>query len=527
MAGTTIRSVMLLTLSVLSAAPGPSAPPSTTWTAIAVDPKGDGREPVGFDAAQLSYQYDKPRDMLWFRLALFGTPQTDVFKVDVAVDAGVSDARRTTWWGTNTAFTFDRLLSARVNRRDGAYHAYAEIRRTAEPALSPQVQQADADVRVTDDAIVIGVERAILLGPSMNMNLIVAVGSDAAWHDDIPNVRSATVDLTAPRPTRGLREIDVSRNNLAFAPGQALVGEATPAQATVRGRGPRTLILIPGVFSGESVFEGFMARNGSRYTFHIVTPPGLNGTPARPLPPEGSSVGAFTWTRRLERDIRDLIARKHLDKPVIVAHGFPGSLAAEELAVTHPHLLGGVVEIAGLPPQFVPAPGDPRRPATPAERVAGVDDSWLPQWFKYVTPETWEANNYPSEMFASDPQRGEGVRRQVESAPLPVKIRYLVENMASDHRVHFERLGVPVLALIPGFSEALLTNPQFGWFKTMFHDGWEPLRHSPRLELTTVPEGRALMLDDQPGLVDTAIARFVQGLPGNTSPRPGRRRLHE
>ena len=519
MARTTIRSMMLLALSLISAALGASAPPSTVWTAIAADPKGDGREPVGLDAAQLSYQYDKPRDMLWFRLSLFGRPKTDAFKLDLAIDTGATDAHRAAWWGTNVEFRFDRLVTARVNRSHGTYHASAEIRHMAGPLSSTGVQHDDVGVRVTDDSVLIGLARPALLGPSMKMNLIVSIGSDAAWNDDIPNVRSATVDLMEPRPTRGLREIDVRRNNLRFAPGQPLLSDAAPPRITESGRGPRTLILIPGVYSGESVFEGFIARNESAYTFHVVTPPGLNGTPPRPLPPEASSAGEFTWTRRLERDLLDLIARKHLDKPIVVAHGFPGTLAAEELAVTHPQLLGGVVEIAGMPPQFFPAPTDPRRQATPAERVAVVNESWLPFWFKHVTPSTWETNNYPSEMFANDPDRGERTRQQVESAPLPVKIRYLIENMASDHRATLEGLGVPVLALIPGFSDRLLTNPLPGWFKTTFQDGWEPLRHIPRLELTTVSEARALMLDDQPTLVDDAIARFVARHASQASPR--------
>ena len=33
------------------------------WTVIAIDPKGDGREPSSADAAQLAYRYDKAADM--------------------------------------------------------------------------------------------------------------------------------------------------------------------------------------------------------------------------------------------------------------------------------------------------------------------------------------------------------------------------------------------------------------------------------------------------------------------------------
>ena len=350
-----VSSIVLSALAVLSVAVGASARPGHVWTVIAVDPLGDGREPAGFDAAQLSYQYDKSADRLWLRLALFELPKVDEFKVELAIDAGTNDAR-TPWWGTNTAFTFDRLVSARVNRRAGTQHASVEIRGKTGSTMSRQAQHDDAEVRVTDDVVLIGFKRAALLGATMNVKLIAAVGSDVTWNDEIPNNRSATIDLQEPRDTRRLREFDVSRNNLTFAPGQPVLSETTPPRITERGRGPQTLILIPG---------------------------------------------------------------------------------------------------------------------------------------------------------ANDLQRGERARRQVESAPLPVKIRYLIESMAWDHRGEFERLGVPVLALIPGFSEQLLANPRFGWFKAAFQDSWEPLRKSARLELTTVTDARALMLDDQPSLVDEAIARFV------------------
>src|SRR5262249_13763594 len=160
----------------------------------------------------------------------------------------------------------------------------------------------------------------------------------------------------------------------------------------------------------------------------------LNGTPARPLPLEATSYGELTWTRRLEQDVLDLISREKLNKPVIVAHGFPGSLLADEIAARHPELLGGVIDLAVMPIQPFPSPKDPsfRKPATSDERIEYVDASWAQKWFKYVTPETWESNNYPAEMFTNDPVRGEQVRQQVELAPLEVKIRYLSEFMAAD-----------------------------------------------------------------------------------------------
>jgi hypothetical protein len=164
-----------------------------------------------------------------------------------------------------------------------------------------------------------------------------------------------------------------------------------------------------------------------------------------------------------------------------------------------------------MPVQFFPSPKDPSRktPATPDERVETVNEGWAEKWFKYVTPETWETNNYPLEMFANDPGRAEQVRQQVEAAALPVKIRYLCEFMASDHTAELSNLKVPLLALRPGFNERVLADPANGWYKTSFLDAWDVFSGSPLMQLQMIPNARALIMEDQPKLADDAISRFI------------------
>jgi hypothetical protein len=81
--------------------------------------------------------------------------------------------------------------------------------------------------------------------------------------------------------------------------------------------------------------------------------------------------------------------------------------------------------------------------------------------------------------------------------------------MASDHRDNFRTLNAPLLALIPGFNEKLLADPAYGWFKGSFQDAWDRLPKSSRIQVVTIPDARALILDDQPALADRAIAAFV------------------
>jgi pimeloyl-ACP methyl ester carboxylesterase len=484
---------------------------STVWTVIGFDPRGDAQDPSVADAALLSYRYDKARDLVWFRVGLYGTPTAEAFRVNIAVDTGARDRDSMNWWGANTEFAFDRLVTVWITHGRGAYHGTSGIT-DANGAGRKQfanLNKNSVQLRVDGGAILIGVNRSDLTD-AMTMNVIASIGSNERWNDDVPNTRSASIDLAAPRPARGLREIDVSRNNLSFDRDQATIPDTVPPRIVRSGRGAATMILVPGVYSGSTVFDGFVARNASRYSFYTLTPPGLDGTLPRKLPPESASSGEFSWTRRLARDVLDLIKQKGLSRPIVVTHGFPGSLAVEELARSNPEVLGGIVEIASM--ATLPYPSSLGREATPEERVAIVDDSWTRQWFKYVTPETWESNNYEREMFANDPVRAERARQEVEAVPLPVKIRYLLEYMASDNRRQFGAPGVAMLALRPGFNDTLLSNPAFNYYKSSFLDGWNGYSANPRVQAITVPDARALMLDDQPELTDRAIAAFVNGL---------------
>jgi len=481
------------------------------WSVVGIDPKGDGRDPSGADAVQICYRYDKQQDFLWFRVTLWGKAREDAFGVNIPVDTGADDAAKMNWWGANKDFKFDKLITAWVTRAGGGYQGTIGVADAAGARAKnfTNLSQNNLQIRVEGDSIIVGLKRTDLTD-KMKMNFIASVGSGEQWNDDIPNTRAAALDLTAPRPTRGIRDIDLGRNNFRFPADYKTLPENRQPQIVRKGRGQETLILIPGVYSGSNAFDGFIARNESQYKFYVVTPPGIAGSPARALPLETVSYGELPWTRRLEADILDLIRREKLSKPVIVTHGFPGSLAAHEIATQHPEAIGGVIDVAAMPVQFFPSSKEPGKKAQSDERVEMVNEGWAKKWFKYVTPETWESNNYPSEMFANDPARSEQTHQQVEANPLPVKVRYLTEFMAADDTPELANLKVPLLALIPGFNEKLLADPANAFFKMAFQNAWDPFSKNPQIRLMTIPDARALLFDDQPKLVDDAIAAFLR-----------------
>ena len=503
-----LRFVLLCALILFA----PALSVAQVYTVLTFDAKGDGRDPTLADAAQLAYRYDKTQDMLWFRIALYGRPGTQSFGVSIAFATGGDEISKTTWWGANKNFKFDRLLTANVTGGERGYEGtmgVADVAGVNAKQLT-NLKSNNLQIEVEGDSILIGVKRTDITD-NLKMNLVASVGSKDQWNDDIPSAGSSSLDLSKPTP--GVREIDVSRNNFELPKAYKTLSENQPPVITKKGQGKQTLILVPGMYSGYISFDGFIARNLSQYRMFLVTPPGLNQTPARAAPAAGVSLSEMTWTRRLERDILDLIRRQKLTRPVIVAERQPAAQAAMELAIEHPDQIGGIILVGTNLVQFFASPKDPTRktPIAFADRGPFVDESWAGKWFKYVTPETWRNGDVGKQLLSNDPVRAQTAWEELEAAPLEVKVRYLCEFWASDVTRGFDKLKVPVLALVPGFDDKFLADPANGFAKPSFLDSWETLvpKH-PQLELVKIPNARMLVLDDQPKAADEAIATFIK-----------------
>jgi pimeloyl-ACP methyl ester carboxylesterase len=490
----------------------PTLAAAQVYTVLTFDPKGDARDPALGDAAQLAYHYDKEQDMLWFRIAFYGKPNDQAFGLSLFVDTGADDTNKMNWSRGNRNFKFDTVITADVTRSANGYEGTIGVGDVAgiKAEQRTNLRQNNLRIRTEGDSIIIGVKRSDITDKT-KINFIASIGAAQQWNDDIPNAGFASIDLSKITP--GVREIDVSRNNLELPKGYKAVPDNVPPVIVKRGRGKQALILVPGMYSGNKSFDGFITRNESQYKIFLLTPPGLNGTPGRAMPASGSSFSQLTWTRRLEQDILELVRKEKLNKPVILAERQPAAQAAIEVAVEHPDQLGGVILVGTNLVQFFPSPADPTRkaPIAFADRGLFVDESWAGKWFKYVTPETWKNGDLGKQLLSTDPSRAETAWNELEAAPLEIKIRYLLEFWASDVTQSFNRLKVPVLALVPGFDEKFLAEPANGFAKPSFLDIWDTLiPKNPHLELVRIPNARMLVLDDQPQAADEAIASFIK-----------------
>ena len=66
------------------------------------------------------------------------------------------------------------------------------------------------------------------------------------------------------------------------------------------------------------------------------------------------------------------------------------------------------------------------------ERISGVDLYLAQRWFKTVTKQTFDTNNYRAPQYARDSMRAVELWKKSSAVPLPVMIRYLCEYSAME-----------------------------------------------------------------------------------------------
>jgi pimeloyl-ACP methyl ester carboxylesterase len=274
------------------------------------------------------------------------------------------------------------------------------------------------------------------------------------------------------------------------------------------------MILIPGLGFGARVFDELTAALGDRYTFFAVTLPGFAGTAAPPSPPATTSLGEQTWTDGALAAIEKLIVDEAIRDPIVVGHWLTGTQLALRLALAHPREIRGVVVLAGAARLHFADAKRNEAIAALEKRVAGVD-LFAQRWFKTVTRETWDDNNFLPGDYAVHPVRGLRLWREAARPSIHVWVRYLCEFNAQDVTLDLPRLAVPTLFLEPGL-EGLAFEPGQSYMEAYLHTSWGASREAnPHVRVQVVPNARALLWFDQPEATREALARFVDELPAS------------
>jgi pimeloyl-ACP methyl ester carboxylesterase len=109
---------------------------------------------------------------------------------------------------------------------------------------------------------------------------------------------------------------------------------------TVSGQGP-DVVLIPGLASSASVWDGLVPRLQRDHRVHVVQVAGFAGTPAG-----GNASGPVL--QPLADDLAAYVEREHLAAPAIIGHSM-GGLLGLMLAEQHPDDVGRLLVVDALP----------------------------------------------------------------------------------------------------------------------------------------------------------------------------------
>ena len=158
-------------------------------------------------------------------------------------------------------------------------------------------------------------------------------------------------------------------------------------------------------------------------------------------------------------------------------------------------------------------PVGPRRgpPLTTSEqRAKFMDTIMAPRWFKTVTRDTWDDNNFYPHDYARHPVRALQLWRQAYQPTLPVWVRYLCEGQSRDISLELKNLKVHTLILKPGFDKDFYSQEGLDYMRAFCHDSWKGVEDlSDMITIQTIEDSRVFIMDDQPEKLDQAIDAFL------------------
>jgi pimeloyl-ACP methyl ester carboxylesterase len=309
-----------------------------------------------------------------------------------------------------------------------------------------------------------------------------------------------------------IMEQDSTLNNLVDPPGYQTARPGTLGAVVHRGNGTQAMILIPGLGFGGEVFREFMEAFDEKYRMYVVTLPGFGGTPAPPCPGEGTSFGEQTWTNGALGAIEKLIKDEGLQNPIIVGHWLTGTQLALRLAMKHPDHVKAVVILSGSTRMIVSDQRYAPYYSTPEKRVAAVDAFLAPRWFKTVTRETWDDNNFLPGDYAVNDVQGLRLWRTAASPRLHVWVRYLCEFNAQDISPEMSKVTVPTLILKPGL-DGVARDPDRSYMDNYCNKSWDgSVENNPKITVKTIPNSRVCLWFDQPEEVNKAVVGFLNGV---------------
>ena len=141
---------------------------------------------------------DPLRQRLWVRVRLERPVALDRVGINVALDSDLDPETGSTWWGGNSNFRYDRVYTAWVVRSSQGYRGrigWSDA--SAFAGLFPtNLNRGGLLLALEETAGEVALGLPLLEFQEMpNVRMLVAVGSDVAWSDDVPDEGGIQVRL--------------------------------------------------------------------------------------------------------------------------------------------------------------------------------------------------------------------------------------------------------------------------------------------------------------------------------------------
>ena len=255
----------------------------------------------------------------------------------------------------------------------------------------------------------------------------------------------------------------------------------------------RPLILIPGLVSGAWAWQNVVRDLAGDYTIYIVTLPGFDGRPFGP----GDGFAAARAA------LRQLIAERKLERPVLIGHSLGGTLALA-VAEDMPSAIGGVVAIDGLPvfpgTEAMPAPERAAMVASTKASMAASDPATFAR----------QQQAYMRTMGVRDMAQADQLAQLTSKSDPGAMGVYVAEVLGLDLRPGLATITAPILELVPYFDQDPLDarwtpDAKAAYARTL-------LAGAPHVQVLAVPDARHFIMFDQPQVLTRMLRAYLQAL---------------